>query len=211
MVGFSYAYSDLPTATGALILFASVQFTVIGAGYCNGERLSWRGLFGLALAGGAIAWLLLPGAGRPGIASLLMMASAGIAWGFYTMIGRGSSDATGQTARSFFIAALLSWPFWAIAPGAPSGTGVALAIAAGVVTSAFGYALWYRVAPRLGLALVSSSQLATPIVAAVAANILLDEILSWRTLVAGALVLGGIALTVSPAVQTHALRSEPRS
>ena len=137
----------------------------------------------------------------------MMMVAAGIAWGVYTTIGRQGGDAIGQTARSFLIAALLSVPVGAIDPAMSTSRGIALATVAGVVTSAFGYVLWYKVAPRLSLGVVSSSQLATPIVAGLAATILLDEPVSWRLALAGAAVLGGIALTISPVRQ----KPEPRT
>jgi len=45
-VCFSFAYIDLNTASGALILFGSVQLTMIGFGIWSGERLTaiaWSG------------------------------------------------------------------------------------------------------------------------------------------------------------------------
>jgi drug/metabolite transporter (DMT)-like permease len=199
MLGFSFAYSDLPTATGALILFASVQFTVIALGITKGDRLGGRGALGVALACAGIAWLLAPSAAAPPPIPTLIMAAAGIAWGVYTHIGRGSTEPIGQTARSFLIAALLSAPAGMLDYDGSTLEGVGLAVFAGVVTSALGYALWYKVAPRLGLGLAAGSQLATPIVAALGAAALLSEPLTWRVGIAAAIVLGGIFLTIKPA------------
>ena len=48
----------------------------------------------------------------------------------------------------------------------------------------------------LGLATIASVQLATPVVAAIGGIVLLSEPLDWRLMVGGALILGGIVLTI---------------
>lgn len=199
MATFSFAYAELPTATGALILFASVQCTILCAGYLGGESVGIRGLTGLVIAGAGIAWLFAPNAAAPQAVPSILMVVAGIAWGAYTLIGRKDQDPAGRTARSFLIAALLSGPLCAGASGSPSSAGIGLAVIAGIVTSAAGYVVWYQVAPRLSLGFVAGAQLATPILAALGAALILAEPVTWRLAVAGTVVLGGIALTVSPA------------
>jgi len=198
---FSYAYISLDTGTGALILFASVQFTMIGYGLWRGKRLNsleWLGL-GLALIG--FVYLVYPNLTSPSLAGFVLMALAGMAWGGYSLMGRGAPDPTGKTARNFIYTA----PFVAVlALASLNGTeitprGAALAIASGALASGLGYAIWYAALQNLGSTLASVSQLLVPVIAAIGGVLWVGEPLGLRLLVSGFLVLGGILLvTVSP-------------
>lgn len=196
VAGFSLAYLVLGAATGALILFACVQASIIAFGAVRGERLALTGWLGMAVAMAGLVVLLAPGgeAVDPGAAGL--MAVAGIAWGAYTIIGRASRDASGSTARNFLLATPLVLPMLLLDSGSPSWTGVLLAVIAGALTSGIGYVVWYKVAPRLGLGTVASVQLATPAVAAAGGILLLSEPFGWRLMAGGALILGGIVITM---------------
>lgn len=204
VAGFSLAYLSLEAGIGAVILFGFVQATILAVGAWRGERLLTTGWFGVALALGGMVWLMEPWrATQPGAALLapsLLMAAAGIAWGAYTLIGRGSANlpggATGSTARNFLIASVLAAPMVAFDSGWPSALGAILAVISGAVTSGLGYVLWYKVAPRLGLATVASVQLATPVAAALGGALFLAEPLSARLAVGGGLIIGGIVLTL---------------
>ena len=59
--GFSFAYMNLPAATGALLLFGAVQITMIGYGVWSGERLQRIQLVGLMLAFGGLVGLCCQG------------------------------------------------------------------------------------------------------------------------------------------------------
>lgn len=203
VAGFSFAYLSLGAGTGALILFAAVQATILLVGTARGETLSLPGWIGLGLAMAGLVILLAPGGAGVDPLAAALMALAGAAWGAYTLIGRGGGDATARTARSFLLAAPLMLPLlwwdWAM-EGAPlnlSAKGALLAAASGAVTSGLGYVVWYKVIPRLGLAAVASVQLATPVVAALGGVLLLAEPIGWRLLAGGALILLGIVLTLA--------------
>ena len=58
---FSLAYVGLTAATGALILFSSVQFTMILVAFYRGERLGALEWLGLLVALGGLVYLQLPG------------------------------------------------------------------------------------------------------------------------------------------------------
>ena len=196
VAGFSLAYLSLGAASGALILFACVQATILITGVTKEERPTWLGWGGLILAMGGLLVLLAPGGEAVPLAPACLMALAGVAWGAYTWIGRGTSDATGQTARNFLIASLLVAPMLALDASWPRWDGAALAVLSGTITSALGYVVWYKVTPRLGLASVASVQLGTPVVAGLGGVLLLGEALGWRMIAGGALILGGIILTL---------------
>ncbi|MEP3051840.1 MAG: DMT family transporter [Erythrobacter sp.] len=205
VAAFSLAYVDLGAGLGALILFGFVQATVLAVGLLRGERLIARGWLGAALALAGLIYVLAPwqaiGAGLAALWPGLLMASAGIAWGAYTVIGRGAGTmpggATGSTARNFLIASVIIAPMALLDSGWPGWNGAILAVISGVVTSALGYVVWYKVAPRLGLATIASVQLATPVVAALGGVMLLSEELGASLLIGGALILGGIVLTLN--------------
>jgi drug/metabolite transporter (DMT)-like permease len=195
---FGFAYQSLGAAAGALILFTTVQATIIGVSAWRGERLSRREAAGLMVAALGVAWLLLPRAGSPDPAAAVLMMVAGMAWGAYTLLGRKAGDATGRTARAFLLAA----PVGLFLPGLDAdmgltGAGVALAVLAGAFASGIGYVIWSRAAPNLSLGGLAASQLATPAVAALGAVLFLAEPMTFGLAGAGVVTLAGVGLAVT--------------
>ncbi|RQO84204.1 DMT family transporter [Acidovorax sp. FJL06] len=196
--GFSYAYLSLPAATGALLLFGAVQATMIGHGLWRGERFTRTQLLGLVLALGGVAALLLPGASAPPMAGATLMLTAGIAWGIYSLRGRGTGDPTGTTAGNFLRAAPMALCLSALTPGHADWdlAGLGLAIASGALASGLGYALWYAALPGLRATQSATVQLSVPVLAALGAIGLLGEPLTLHLVLTSMAVLGGIALVI---------------
>lgn len=200
-IGFSLAYLRIPAGAGALLLFASVQITMIGAGLHGGEHprpLEW---VGLALSIGGLVVLTRPGLARPDPAGALLMLAAGAAWGVYSLRGRARGDAVAVNAASFARAVPLTLAVSATA-GLLGGTrlspvGVSLALASGAVASGLGYAVWYAALRGLTASRAAVVQLSVPPLAAGGGVLFLGESFSPRLLVASVLILGGIALAVS--------------
>ncbi|HYQ37741.1 MAG TPA: DMT family transporter [Pseudomonas sp.] len=193
--GFSWAYLQLSAATGALLLFGAVQASMILWGLWRGERLSLGQGCGLLLAAAGLAVLLLPGASAPAMLPALVMLLAGVAWGVYSLRGRGAGDATARTAgnfvRSLPLAVLLGLAGW---PAARlDGAGLVYALLSGALASGVGYALWYAVLPALRATQAATVQLSVPLITAVLGVLLLGEPFSSRLLLASALLLGGVA------------------
>jgi drug/metabolite transporter (DMT)-like permease len=198
---FSVAYLTLSTGTGALILFASVQITMIGWGLIRGERLNVIQSGGVFLAGAGLVWLLAPGLARPDPLAALMMIGSGVCWGAYSLLGRGAGRPTQVTAGNFLRATVLGLPLlglWlAFAPAEPvSVYGVALAIASGALTSGLGYAVWYRALKGLSASRAGIVQLLVPPLAALGGIMILHEPLTVRFIGASAIILIGIALAI---------------
>jgi drug/metabolite transporter (DMT)-like permease len=195
--GFSYAYLSLPTGTGALILFGAVQASMIGYGLWRGERLGRQQLCGLTLAGAGLVGLLLPGASAPSLPGSLLMLAAGVAWGCYSLLGKGSAqplrDTAGNFLRTLPLAGLLS--SLTLSGATLDSVGVALALASGALASGLGYALWYGVLPALAATTAATVQLSVPLLAALGGVVLLAEPITLRLALAAAAILGGIALT----------------
>lgn len=195
---FSYAYLHLSTATGALLLFGAVQLTMISYGLLQGERLQLRGTLGALLAFGGMVWLLLPGLTAPPLASAVLMLGAGVAWGIYSLLGRGARSPLQMTAGNFLrtVPMTLALSLLTLTFANLDAQGVWLAVASGAITSGLGYAIWYRVLPQLQATQAATVQLSVPVIAAGGGILLLQEPLTLRLILAGITVLGGIALVI---------------
>jgi len=196
--GFSFAYVSLPAATGALLLFGAVQATMIGHGLWQGERLRHLQLLGLVLAFSGLVGLLLPGLSAPPLGGALLMLGAGMAWGLYSLRGKGAGDPIRVTGGNFLRAvpmALILSLFMA-RHSTLNSTGIGYAVASGALASALMYAIWYRVLPYLTDTLAATVQLSVPVIAALGGTLLLGEVISLRLFLASSAVLGGIALVI---------------
>ena len=197
-IGFSLAYLRIPAGVGALLLFAAVQLTMIGAGLLGGERpraIEWTGL---ALSLGGLVLLTKPGLARPDLVGASLMLGAGAAWGLYSLRGRGTTDAVALNAASFARAV----PFALVAGLLSNATrvdaaGVSLALASGAITSGLGYAVWYAALRGLSATRAALVQLSVPPLAAAGGVLFLGESFSPRLLAASALILGGIGLAIA--------------
>ena len=197
-IAFSFAYTGLTAGTGALILFGSVQVTIIAIALVKGTRPSAFEWIGLAVAVGGLVYLVLPGIASPPLYASLLMGAAGFAWGAYTVLGKGSKEPLLNTAGNFslavpmiLIAAIPFWPHLQI-----TGKGWLLAILSGAVTSGIGYALWYAVLKYHTPTRTAVMQLSVPVIVAVLGILMLGETATPRLVIAGLLILGGIAMTV---------------
>ncbi|WP_181296585.1 DMT family transporter [Pseudomonas sp. Q2-TVG4-2] len=195
---FSYAYLHLDAGAGALLLFGAVQLSMITWGLLKGERLHRLQIVGLVLAAGGLLALLLPGTSTPSVSASLLMVLSGIAWGAYSLLGKGTPDPLAATAGNFIrtlpiMAVLcllaLSWLEWDTA-------GVIYALLSGGLTSGIGYAIWYAALPGLAAIQAASVQLSVPLLTALAGSLLLGETLTGRLVIAGLAILGGLALVL---------------
>jgi drug/metabolite transporter (DMT)-like permease len=197
--GFSYAYISLPAATGALLLFGAVQASMIGYGVWSGERLAMRQSLGLVCAFCGLVALLLPGLSAPPLLGAGLMLAAGVAWGIYSLRGKGAGDPTRVTAGNFLRAvpmaaglSLIALPWNSL-----DGAGVGYAVASGALASGVGYAIWYAALRGLTATSAATVQLSVPVITAVGGVVFLGEAISLRLLIASTAILGGIALVIA--------------
>src|SRR5205807_9290279 len=133
----------------------------------------------------------------PLIGSILML-SAGVAWGVYSLRGKGANDAIAATTGNF----LRAVPFAVLLSMVTlrgihfDSLGVAYAFISGAVTSGLGYVIWYTVLPELRAASAAAVQLSAPVLAATGGILLLSEPITLRYAIASVAVLGGIFLVV---------------
>ncbi|RRV82242.1 DMT family transporter [Stutzerimonas stutzeri] len=195
---FSFAYIDLDAGAGALLLFGAVQLSMAAWGLLRGERFSAGQLAGLLLAVSGLVILLLPGSSTPRLDGALLMILSGIAWGVYSLRGRGAATPLAATAGNFLRAVPLAAVLCLLSLGQQTWDwpGVAYALLSGALTSGVGYAIWYAALPGLAAIQAASVQLSVPLLAAIAGAVLLGEAMTTTLLLAGTAILGGIALVL---------------
>ena len=196
---FSYAYLSLSAGTGALLLFGAVQATMLGWGLWRGQRLRLGQTAGLVLAMGGLVALLWPGVTAPPPMGALLMLAAGVAWGVYSLRGRGAGDPTAVTAGNFVRAAVLAVPLaLAALPWAQvDAAGLLWALCSGAVTSGLGYAVWYTALKGLHPTSSASVQLSVPVLTALGGVAFLSEPLTLHLTLCSAAILGGIACVIA--------------
>ena len=201
--GFSFAYVSMSAATGALLLFGSVQASMIGYGVWRGERLRNLQWAGIALALAGLVTLLLPGLAAPSPLASLSMISAGAAWGVYSLRGKAAPDqppnnptevTAGNFLRTVPMALVLSLLMAQRLTPDPAGMGYA--VASGALASGLGYAIWYQALPTLKTTHAATVQLSVPVIAALGGVLLIGEALTGPLVLASVTILGGIALVI---------------
>lgn len=195
---FSFAYTLLDTGVGALVLFGTVQITVVVVSLYAGEHLRFTQWLGLLMAFSGLAYLLLPSNfdGEP--ISLLgfgLMVLSGGAWASYTLLGKQASQPLLDSAYNFvktcpFILLLLSAFFFI--PIHITFEGIALSIIAGAISSGLAYAIWYHALQGLSKLQAGVLQLSVPVIAALGGVLFIGEALTQTLMVSLVVVIAGI-------------------
>ncbi|CAA6820193.1 MAG: Permease of the drug/metabolite transporter (DMT) superfamily [uncultured Thiotrichaceae bacterium] len=195
---FSYAYISLDTGTGALILFGSVQITMILLSLISGTRLHLLEWAGVVIAFVGFIYLILPGVSTPSFVGFILMTVAGIAWGIYTLQGRSSKNPLMDTAYNFLrttpLVVLLA--LFTLNSMNYSYEGIVLALLSGGITSGIGYTIWYVALGGLSSTQAAVLQLSVPVIAALGGVIFVSEAITFRLTISTALLLGGILIVV---------------
>lgn len=195
---FSFAYISLDTGTGALILFGSVQVTMLLVNLLRGNRLHVLEWLGLLVACLGFVYLFLPELGKPSLLGFAMMAISGFAWGAYTLLGQGVTNALRTTAHNFTRCIPLAIVLLLVFSNQNqiSTFGVVLAVTSGAIASGLGYAIWYAALKGLSTTQASVIQLLVPVVAAIGGVIFTNELITLRLLISATCILGGIVLVI---------------
>ncbi|MBX7101027.1 MAG: DMT family transporter [Myxococcaceae bacterium] len=195
---FSLAYVELEAGMGALLLFGAVQTTMLLWSAVRGERPPPRVWVGAALAFAGLLVLVAPGLSAPPPGASVLMLSAGVAWGAYTLRGRGRAGPLHATASNFALASvpalLAAAANHALGAAHASERGLVLAALSGALASGVGYSLWYAALPRLTRVSAAVVQLLVPPLAGLGGVLLLSEALTFRLVGGGVVTLAGIAL-----------------
>jgi len=188
----------LNTGTGALILFGSVQMTMILMSIRSGNRLIMIEWVGVTIAFTGLVYLVLPGVTAPSFSGFTLMTLAGMAWGLYTLKGRGSNHPLSDTSYNF----LRSLPFVMILglfffrQMHLSNQGIILAAISGGITSGLGYTIWYMALRGLSATQAAVVQLSVPVIAGFGGVVFVSEQISLRLTLSALLTLGGILMVI---------------
>jgi drug/metabolite transporter (DMT)-like permease len=199
MIFFSFAYISLGAASGALILFGAVQLTMFAVALSSGERFPALAWAGLAIAAAGLVYLVSPGLTAPDPLGAVLMTIAGVAWGVYSLLGRGASDPLTATTMNFIVCAPLVAivSLFSLSQLHVSPAGLAYAIGSGAIASGCGYVIWYAALRGLTAGRAATVQLSVPVIAAIGAVILLSEAITLRLVLASIATLGGVALVLA--------------
>jgi len=191
-------YVSLSVSTGALLLFGALQLTMTGFALAKGQRPGLQTWAGIVTAFAGLIYLLLPGVSTPPLFSAAMMITAGIAWGVYTLRGKGAKQPQATTGWNFIGTvplALLTMLLFR-ADTQLTAQGVILAIVSGALASSLGYVVWYSVLPKIAPTSAATVKLSVPVIAAFGGVFLVGESVSPRLIIASLLALGVIYLTI---------------
>lgn len=207
---FSFSYRSLTAGTGALLLFGAVQITMILWALRTGERFRAAEGVGLGAAVAGLVVLVLPGLRAPDPVGSALMAVAGIAWGVYSIRGRGTADPLSENARNFALSVPAAALVLVVALGSArlTGAGIAIAVLSGAVASGVGYVIWYAALRGLTSIRAAMVQLTVPVLAAAGGVLFLGESITMRLVGAAVLILGGVGLAV--ASRARSARPAPR-
>jgi drug/metabolite transporter (DMT)-like permease len=197
-IAFSFAYRSLSSGTGAFILFGTVQTTMLITLLLRGERPKTSEWLGLIFAISGLTYLVFPGLSAPDPVGAILMITAGIAWGFYTLRGKGVNDPLATTAINFILAVPMVFlvNIFTFSKAHFSTEGVLYAVLSGSVASGIGYVIWYAALKGLTTTQAALLQLAVPIIAAFGGVVLLNEAITLRLIIAGVLIIGGVVLAL---------------
>lgn len=201
-ISFSYGYGLIAAGTGALLLFGSVQITMTAIGYREGERLNKRQFSGFIIAILGLIILMLPGIAAPSLSGTLLMCLSGIAWGFYTLLGRGEVDPSTATANNFIKAAPMAIIMWLVIKLTSAeqinldSIGIMYALLSGIVASGIGYIIWYSVLPALKATQAAIIQLSVPVIVTLSGAVLLDETITLSIVIASIAIVCGTLLVL---------------
>jgi drug/metabolite transporter (DMT)-like permease len=194
----SFAYMSLDTGTGALILIGVAQLTMITMALISGDKLHMSEWMGVLIAFAGFVYLVLPKVTTPSIIDFVLMTIAGISWGFYALMGKGSKNPLSDTTYNFTrtIPFIVVMGLLFIQNSNLSQRGIILAVLSGAFASGIGYTVWYIALGDLSTTLAAVAQLLVPVIAALGGVIFVSETLSSHFLLSATMILGGIALAV---------------
>lgn len=193
---FSFAYVKLNTASGALILFATVQFTMIGVSVVKGHHLQVKEWLGVLISFAGFVLLMLPSAAQPSLSGFVLMLISGVFWAFYTLLGRGAKAPVLLTAENFIRCTPFALAFWLFSLSIYdfSWQGAWYAVASGAFASGIGYSIWYVALRNLSITQSAVSQLCVPLIAAIGGVVFINEAVTADLVISGALILTGILI-----------------
>jgi len=199
-VCFSYSYLSIEAGFGTLLLFGVVQIVMMISSFFYKEKISIQKIVGLVISFFGLAYLLFPKESfEVSYFYSFLMIISGIAWAFYTILGKKSSDSLFNTMDNFIKATLFVILFYFLFVFETlhfTSYGLFFAFISGSITSALGYVLWYEVLPKIDILTAGIIQLFVPIISIIVSIIFLSEVLTINLVISTVLVSIGIIISL---------------
>jgi drug/metabolite transporter (DMT)-like permease len=211
-VAFNLALSYTSASQGALVQSSIPAVTAVMAALWLGERISTRRQLGLGLAVAGVVLIVMrgrpePTARAPLLGNLLMFGSV-LIWGAYTVLAKriADRDALTVTAGVSALGAVLLVPAAAAEGTLLAWPSISLGawlriVYLGAGASAAGYVLYNRALRDLEASQVGAFINLAPVIGVVSGVVLLGETITPLAVLGGALVLGGLWMSASTALQ----------
>ncbi|OFW78673.1 MAG: hypothetical protein A2W44_13100, partial [Acinetobacter sp. RIFCSPHIGHO2_12_41_5] len=199
IVAFSLAYLHIDAGVGALLLFGTVQLSMVSYGLCHGEKINLRRGLGLSIAILGLLILLLPGASTPPLGYAALMVLSGIGWAMYSIAGKKMHNPLASSLANFVVAipfVVLVYLFF-YTQSFINPKGMLLALLSGGLASSGAYVLWYAIVKKIDRVTASSVQLSVPCLAILGGALFIGEAMSFRIIISATIILAGIALVIS--------------
>lgn len=197
---FSYSYIILDAGFGTLLLFGVVQVIMLVSSIFYKEKINLQKILGMIIAFIGLAYLLYPKASfELSYFHVFLMILSGIAWAFYSILGKKSTNALFNTMDNFVKATFFAIIFYFIFNLNDlyfSLNGILLAFISGSLTSAIGYVIWYKVLPQIQIITASVIQLSVPLISIILSVVFLNELLTIDLLVSTFIISLGILITI---------------
>lgn len=198
---FAWAAERAPAGIGAIANAMTVLFTALVAFLFFGEQIGRRRA--IALFAGFAGVVVLASGKAGGVSVGWAVAAGGLASFFYgvglNLVRRHLSGLppAAVAAATLGCATLLVLPFalatWPAQPVTPLAWGSAVAL--GVLCTGTAFVLYYRLVARIGPTRASTVTYLIPLFGVAWAWWLLGEPVTWTMAVAGAVILGSVALS----------------
>jgi len=199
-ISFSYAYLNIDAGLGTLLLFGVVQIVMVTTSVFQKEKLTILKILGIVVSLLGLIYLIYPRESfEIPLFYTLQMIISGTAWAFYSILGKKSFDALGNSTDNFIKASLYIIVFYFIFEVGSlhvTAEGFLLAITSGGITSALGYLIWYHVVPDMKIMTASVIQLFIPILTIALSVVFLNELLTFELIISTIVVTFGILLTI---------------
>jgi drug/metabolite transporter (DMT)-like permease len=197
---FSYSYIILDAGFGTLLLFGVVQVIMLVSSIFYKEKINLQKILGMIIAFIGLSYLLYPKESfELSYLHVFLMILSGIAWAFYSILGKKSTNALFNTMDNFVKATFFAIIFYFIFnlnDLYSSLNGILLAFISGSLTSAIGYVIWYKVLPQIQIITASVIQLSVPLISIVLSVVFLNELLTIDLLVSTFIISLGILITI---------------
>lgn len=199
---FAWAAQRAPAAIGAICNATTVLFAALVAFAVYGEKMGARRALALLVGfAGVVVLATSRSAGAGNLLAVVAATSAALLYGIgANMVRRYLTDlppvavAAGTLSMSALLLlplAFAAWPAHAIPLAAWLSAG-----ALGMLCTGFAFLLYYRLIQRNGASRAATATYLVPLFAAAWAWLLLGEAITAPMLIAGALILGSVAISL---------------